>query len=98
MNRIAFVGEETSIEFFKTFGADIMPAEEVSQAQHILENLQFDQYAAVFITEEVFDQALFDRYVKTRKLTVIPSLKSAEGKGYSIMEHFIGRATGLKGK
>ncbi|MCX8081946.1 MAG: hypothetical protein N3D17_00885 [bacterium] len=95
--KIAFIGEEGSIEFFKLFGADIFSANSKNEALTIIENLNRSEYGVIFITEEVFDRDLFNRYVIEKKVIVIPSLKSNEGKGYQIVEELIKKATGMKG-
>ena len=96
MEKIALVGDRTSIEFFAAFGADVFPAETADDALRILNAMQWDTYANIYITEDVFDQSRFSPHLKTRKLTVIPSLKGREGKGFALMESLMGKATGMR--
>lgn len=95
--KIAFIGERGCIEFFSAFGADIFPATTQREAYEILQKFNLSEYGIIFITEEVFDSELFNRYILDKKLVVIPSLKSREGKGYQILEELIRKATGMKG-
>ncbi|MCM8820379.1 MAG: hypothetical protein NC932_00285 [Candidatus Omnitrophica bacterium] len=95
--KVAFIGDETCIEFFRGLGADIFPASTQKQAYEIIEKLNLLEYGVIFITEEVFDSELFNRYILDKKLVVLPSLKSKEGKGYQILEELIKKATGMKG-
>lgn len=95
--KIAFIGEETSIEFFKVFGADIFPASSTDEAGGIIEKLNVDEYGIIFITEEVFDRNRFNGFIMEKKLVVVPSLKSKEGEGYKIIDDLIKKATGMKG-
>ena len=50
------------------------------------------------MTEEIFDKDAFSRFIDEKKLIVIPSLKSKEGKGYKMVEELIRKATGMKGE
>jgi len=94
--KMGFIGNVTSVEFFKVFGADIFTAHTAEEADKVLSDLNMSEYAIIFITEEVFDRERFQRYLMDKKLLVIPSLKSKEGKGYHIVEELIRKATGLK--
>ncbi len=95
--KIGFIGDSGSIEFFRVFGAEIFPAINQEEAYGVIEKLNISEYAMVFITEEVFDRERFNRYLMDKKLLVIPSLKSGEGKGYQLVEELIKKATGMKG-
>jgi len=98
MGKIIFIGEETSIEFFKNFGFEIMSADSIEQAKETLDKENFNEIDVVFMTEEVFDRDVFSRFIDEKKLIVIPSLKSKEGKGYKMVEELIRKATGMKGE
>ncbi len=94
--KIGFVGDAASVEFFRVFGAEIFSAKTVEEAEKAIAGLNLPAYAMVFITEEVFDRARFQKYMMDKKLLVIPSLKSNEGKGYQLVEELIRKATGMK--
>ncbi len=95
--KIGFIGDVTSLEFFRVFGADVFSAYTVEDAYRVIKGLKTSDYATIFITEEVFDSERFGRYIMDRKLLVIPSLKSQESKkGYHIVEGLIRKATGMK--
>ncbi|MDD3726055.1 MAG: V-type ATP synthase subunit F [Candidatus Ratteibacteria bacterium] len=94
--KIAFIGEEGSIEIFKVFGADVFPVSGQGEAYEIIEQLISSNYGVIFITEDVFDRELFSRYMMKKKLVVVPSLKSRKGKGYQIVNELIRKATGMK--
>mgnify|MGYP000223932291 CR=1 FL=1 len=98
MGKIIFIGEETSIEFFKNFGFEIIPANSIEQAKETLDKENFNEIDVVFMTEEVFDRDVFSRFIDEKKLIVIPSLKSKEGYGYKMVEELIRKATGMKGE
>jgi len=95
--KVAFIGEESSIEFFRVFGADIFSVSDQKQAYETIEKINPNNYGVIFITEDVFDSEIFKRYIMEKKLVVIPSLKSKDGKAYQIIEELIRKATGMKG-
>jgi|LSQX01.1.fsa_nt_gb vacuolar-type H+-ATPase subunit F/Vma7 len=94
--KIGFIGDKTSVGFFKIFGAEIFPATTVEEAVKIIKNISFADYSIIFITEEVFDRDLFSKYVMRKQLLPLPSLTSNIGKGYQIVEDLIRTATGMK--
>jgi vacuolar-type H+-ATPase subunit F/Vma7 len=94
--KIGFIGDKTSIEFFRLFGAAIFPAGSIEEAGKILKSINFADYGVIFITEEVFDRELFAEHLMDKKLLPIPSLISASGKGHRIVEELIRKATGMK--
>jgi|YelNatPaOPRAMG01_1025707.scaffolds.fasta_scaffold67313_2 alkyl hydroperoxide reductase subunit AhpF len=96
-NRIIFVGDRTSIEFFSAFDIETFFAESVKEAEEILEKIDMKDVICIFITEEVFDENKFMKFVNMKKMMVIPSLKSREKKGVKIIEELIKKATGMKG-
>ena len=97
MNKVAFIGDKLSIEFFKTLGADTFPAENIEEAEKILQEIWKNNYISIYITEEVFNEEKFENYILQKKLIVLPSLKSSEGKGNKLMENLIKKATGIRG-
>ena len=98
MGKIGFIGDKFSIEVFKSTGADIFPAESIGEAIEIIEGLNLEEYECIYLTEELYDEKTFYRYIKERKITIIPSLKSSKGKGYQIVERLIRKATGVREK
>mgnify|MGYP001132730785 CR=1 FL=1 len=94
--KIGFIGEKTSVGFFKVLGAEVFPAGTIEEAEKIIKKINFNDYIMVFITEEVFDNILFSKYLMQKQLLPIPSLVSNEGKGYNIVESLIRKATGMK--
>ncbi|MGI6595359.1 MAG: hypothetical protein GX554_00700 [Elusimicrobia bacterium] len=95
--KIAFIGRQASIEFFSVFGAEMFPVLDQQQAYEVIEKLNVADYSVIFMAEEVFDSEKFHRYVMEKKLVVIPSLESKEGKGYRILDELIKKAIGMKG-
>ncbi len=97
-NRIIFIGDRVSIEFFSVFNIETFFSSTVEETEEILKKINMKEVACVFITEDVFDRNKFMKYVNLGKMVVIPSLKSREKKGIKIIEELIKKATGLKGE
>jgi len=98
MGKIIFIGEPTSIEFFKNFSFDVIPALSKEEAIQALDKFNFNEIEVVFITEEIFDKDIFSRFIDENKMSIIPSLKSNKGYGYKMVEELIKKATGMKGE
>jgi len=96
MDKVAFIGDKFSIEFFKTLGADTFPAENIEESEKILQEIWNNNYICIYITEEVFDEEKLGNYILQKKLIVLPSLKNSEGKGNKLMENLIKKATGIR--
>ncbi|MFN4227520.1 MAG: V-type ATP synthase subunit F [Candidatus Ratteibacteria bacterium] len=97
-NKIIFIGDKTTIEFFSAFNIETFFASSVKEAEQILEKIDINQIICIFITEEVFDQDKFMKLVNLKKMVVIPSLKSREKKGIKLIDELIKKATGMKGE
>jgi len=95
MGKIAFIGDKTSIEFFKVFAGDIFIVETVEEAEKVLESISIKDYTIIYITEEVFNEEKFTNYIKDKKLTVIPSIKSNKKIGEKLTKKLIRKATGV---
>ncbi|HOK55999.1 MAG TPA: V-type ATP synthase subunit F [bacterium] len=96
-NRIIFIGDKLSIEFFSAFNIETFFANSVKEAEEILEKIDMKDVICIFITEEVFDEDKFMKFLNMKKMVVIPGLKSREGKGVKIVDELIKKATGMKG-
>ncbi|MCM8785199.1 MAG: hypothetical protein NC827_02475 [Candidatus Omnitrophica bacterium] len=96
--KIIFIGDKTTIEFFSAFNIETFFANSVKDVELILEKIDLSEVICIFITEEVFDQDKFMKFINTKKMVVIPSLKSRERKGIRIIDELIKKATGMKGE
>lgn len=96
--KIIFIGDKTSIEFFKVFNIEIFFSSTVEETEKILKDFNLKEIICIFITEEVFDPIKFKKFIEAKKMVVIPSLKSKEGKGIKFVEQLIEKATGIKGE
>lgn len=97
-DRIIFIGDRLTIEFFSVFNIETIFSNSVEETDKILKEIDIKKVGCIFITEEVFDEERFIKYVNLKKMVVIPSLKSRERKGNKIINELIKKATGLKGE
>ncbi|MCD6408279.1 hypothetical protein J7L87_04425 [bacterium] len=94
--KVIFIGDKSSIDFFRVFGMEIFPAETTEEAEEILKKIKISDISVIFITEDVFDRDKFFNLVMDKKMMVLPGLKKREGEGYKIVEELVRKATGMK--
>ena len=94
MNKIAFIGDRSSILPFLGLGAEIFAIEKKDEVSEKLKGFEAAQFAIVFVTEEVKEtkKDFFDRIKE--KIVIIPSLKGKRTAQSEKMETAIRRATG----
>ncbi|MCM8766908.1 MAG: hypothetical protein NC901_02455 [Candidatus Omnitrophica bacterium] len=97
-DKIIFIGDKTTIEFFSAFNIETFFANSDKEAEEIIEKIDISRVICIFITEEVFNQDKFMKFINLKKMMVIPSLKSRENKGIKIIDELIKKATGMKGE
>jgi vacuolar-type H+-ATPase subunit F/Vma7 len=94
--RIIFIGDRTSIEFFSIFNIETFFSDSTEEAEEIIKNLDMKEVICIFITEDVFDENKFLKYINSKKMIVIPSLKKSEKTGIKILNDMIKKATGMR--
>ena len=94
MNKIAFIGDRSSILPFLGLGARIFPIEKKEEVGEKLKGFEAAQFAIVFVTEEVREtkKDFFDKIKE--KIVVIPSLKGKKTAQSERVEAAIRCATG----
>ncbi|MCS7180158.1 MAG: hypothetical protein N2589_07740 [bacterium] len=97
-NKIVFIGDRISIEFFSAYNVETFFSNSVRETEEILEKINMNEVICIFITEDVFDENKFMKFVNMKKMIVIPSLKSREKKGIKVINELIKKATGMKGE
>lgn len=98
MHRIGVIGDQDSILGFKAIGMSVFPVEDSSQAEMILERLARENYAVVYITEQIakdMEQAI-DRYKDsmTPAVILIPSNQGSLGIGMRNLKKSVERVIG----
>ena len=82
MYKIAVLGDRDSVLGFKALGLDIVPVEGVEEGRHALHKLAKEEYAIIYVTEQLAQsiRADIDRY----KTSVTPAVILIPGKGGSL--------------
>ncbi|MDI9419197.1 MAG: V-type ATP synthase subunit F [Firmicutes bacterium] len=98
MYKIGVIGDQDSILGFKAIGMSVFPAEGSEQAGAILEQLAREDYAVVYITEQIAKDLadVIDRY-KDRlmpAIILIPSNQGSLGIGMRNVQKSVERAIG----
>lgn len=96
---IAVIGDSESIKGFAAIGLDIYPCENYEQAAHLLRNIaDTDNYAVIYLTEEVFSFCEKERVRYSERLCPaiipIPGVKGNSNVGVSRLSSFVEKAVG----
>lgn len=96
---IAVIGDGESIKGFSAIGLDIFPCDDFEQAGHLLRRLaDSDNYAIIYLTEELYNAAEKDRSRYEERLTPaiipIPGVKGNCDTGRKRLSGFVEKAVG----
>ena len=74
MYKIGVIGDKDSILGFKALGLSVFPVTQPSEAEKILHELAQNQYAVIYITEQIAKDivASIDEYKDSRFPAIIP--------------------------
>lgn len=98
MYKIALMGDRDTIIGFKLLGVSLFPVTNKEEAAEILNKIVKEEYAAIFITEEIACQ-MFEEIEELQKtsfvsLTIIPSKLEKKYLGQKILRKNIEKAIG----
>ena len=98
MYKIAVLGDRDSVLGFKALGLDIFPVEGTDEARHTLHRLAKEDYAIIYMTEQLAAvlQADVNRYKTsvTPAVILIPGKSGSLGLGAQALQKAIERAVG----
>ena len=98
MYKIAVLGDRDSVLGFKALGLEVFAAETAADARHTLHRLAKDEYAVIYVTEQLAAQlsADIDRYKDemTPAIILIPGKSGSLGLGTSALQSAVERAVG----
>ena len=98
MYKIAVLGDRDSVMGFKALGLDTFFVEEADEARHTLHKLARDEYAIIYITEQLAAMIPADiaRYKTetTPAVILIPGKMGSLGLGAQALQTAIERAVG----
>lgn len=98
MYKIAVLGDRDSVLGFKALGLDIFPIEGNEEARQTLHKLAKDNYAIIYITEQLAQvlKADIDKYKTsvTPAVILIPGKSGSLGLGAQALQSAIERAVG----
>lgn len=100
MQKVAIIGDTTSVAGFRPLGFAVHAVERPEDAREVFPTLVTDEFAVVFVTEPVYE-AIQDLVAETADrplpaVTVIPGVGSAGGVGEAKLARAIERALGTK--
>ena len=98
MYKIALIGNKDTIIGFKLLGVSLFPLTEMEEAVEILNKLVKEEYAVIFVTEDIACQILekIEILQKTSftSITIIPSKSEKKYLGLKILRNNIEKAIG----
>ena len=98
MYKIAVLGDQDSVLGFKALGLDVFPAESVEEAKKTLHRLAKEDYAVVYLTEQLaqYMNDELDRYKDelTPAIILIPGKEGPLGIGMANVKKSVERAVG----
>lgn len=98
MYKIALVGDKDSIIGFQLLGVSIFSATNKEEAINILNELIKEEYAIIFITEEIASQ-IFEKIEELQKkylasITIIPNKLERKNLGIKMLRKNVEKAIG----
>jgi len=98
MYKIALMGNRNTIIGFKLLGVSLFPTTKKEEAVEILNKLVKEEYAAIFVTEEIGCQIIEEIEILQRtsfaSITTIPSKSEKKYLGLKILRKNIEKAIG----
>ena len=98
MYKIAVLGDRDSVLGFKALGLEVVFAEEADTARHTLHRLARENYAVIYITEQLAQRIPNDiaRYkdAVTPAVILIPGKAGSLGLGQAALQSAVERAVG----
>ncbi len=96
---IAVIGDSESIKGFSAIGLDIFPCDDTEKAPQLFHHIaEGDNYAVIFITEEIYELVEKERRRYEERLTPaiipIPGVKGNSGIGTKRLSSFVEQAVG----
>lgn len=98
MYKIGVIGDRDSVLGFKALGLDVFPCHQGEEAKKTLNQLAKDQYAIIYITEDLAAELTkdIDKYKDSRLPAIIPipNKSGASGTGMDSVRKSVERAVG----
>ncbi|MGB6606299.1 MAG: V-type ATP synthase subunit F [Atribacterota bacterium] len=98
MSKIALMGNRETIIGFKLLGVSIFPVKKKEESVEILNKLIKEEYAVIFITEEIGCQIIEEIEILQKtsftSITIIPSKSEKNYLGLKILRKNIEKAIG----
>ena len=98
MSKIAVVGDRQSVLVYKAFGMESVPAENPAEAIEAIRSLAEDDYAVIFLTEQLAEQIPGELAKYSDKIRpaiiMIPGSKGSLGIGMASVSAAVEQAIG----
>ncbi len=96
---IAVIGDAETVKGFSAVGLDIYPCDDTEQAARLLRNIaDGDNYAIIYLTEEVYNSVEKERLRYAERLTPalipLPGVRGSLQTGRKRLSSFVEKAVG----
>ncbi|MCJ7688641.1 MAG: V-type ATP synthase subunit F [Clostridiaceae bacterium] len=72
MHKVGVVGDKDSILAFKALGIDVYPVIEIEEAKKVIDNMAFNNYGVIFVTEQIAQH--LDETIKRYNRRMLPAI------------------------
>lgn len=98
MYKIGVIGDKQSVLGFKAVGLNVFDCSTKDEAKHILKNIADDNYAIIYITENIYLEIMDSVYEYNEKrlpaIIPIPGMKGSTGIGIQNIKKAVEKAVG----
>lgn len=99
MHKVAVIGDRASVLAFRALGVDVFTPTEEHDIRRTVDQLAKDDYAVIFMTEELASRAMetVQRYqsVATPAIIMIPNSQGSKGIGMAEISKNVEKAVGM---
>ncbi|GAA0117317.1 MULTISPECIES: V-type ATP synthase subunit F [Clostridium] len=99
MHKIGVIGDKDSVLAFKAIGVDVFPVVEVEEARKAIDRLARNEYAVIFITEQLAQhlEETIERYTRELlpSIILIPSNQGSLNIGKKRISDNVEKAVGV---
>ncbi|NEU04959.1 MULTISPECIES: V-type ATP synthase subunit F [Clostridium] len=99
MHKIGVIGDKDSVLAFKAIGVDVFPVVEVEEARKAIDRLARNEYAVIFITEQLAQhlEETIERYTRELlpSIILIPSNQGSLNIGKKRVSDNVEKAVGV---
>lgn len=91
--KVALIGKDLLVEFFKIFGLDVFPVKDPEEAFRVYLDLSEKEYSLIIVLESVAGKILED--LKEKTPLILPDTFSQQKLGEEVLKNLAEKALGI---